>query len=328
MSRVARVESRWERGARPRVGVAFATMLTGLAVLSLAAPSSVVGQRVPTRGDATERHAPALNYVKVNEALGEALPLDTELVDHRGRNVSLRDFFDGEKPVLLNFAYHTCPVVCDAVLNATVETMGQIDWTAGEDYQFVSISIDPRDSPESATDTRATLLERYGRDGSDGFHFLTGEDEDVRAIADAVGFEYVWVSGQEEFAHPAAIMLVTPDGKMARYLYGIAYSSSDLRFGLYEASQGRSLNTVEQVLIYCYRYDESAGKYQVMAMRVMQVGGVITATLLLGLLGMFWVREFRRRRNRELAAANGVFEDDPSGSDTTGATSAQEVQAT
>jgi protein SCO1/2 len=236
-----------------------------------------------------------LDRIGVDEHLEGLVPLDVDFRDHEGREVKLSDYFDGKRPVLLTFAYHSCPTLCSMVLDAVVKGIVEVPWTAGDEYEIVTISIDPRDTPEAAGEKRRELLEDYGRDAAEhGWHFLVGEDEDIRRVADAVGFRYFYDSSQEQYGHPAAIMFLTPDAKVARYLYGLEFVPSDIRMALLEASQGRSISTTEQILLYCYAYDPNANSYVLMATRVMQAGGVLTMLV----LGTFLAVLFRRERRR------------------------------
>ncbi len=253
----------------------------------------------------TSRVPAKLQHVGVDEHLDGQLPLGTTFKDEAGKPVRLGDFF-GQKPVLLIFAYHSCPVLCSMVQNATATSLKQIPWTAGKDFEVVVISIDPRDTPEKAAEKRAGIIGAYGRPGSEkGFHFLVGEKGQIDQAADAAGFKYTYDEQQGQYGHPAVIMLVKPNGQMARYLYGLEYEPNDIRLGLLEASEGRSVGTVEKVLLYCYRYDETQGKYVVMATRVMRIGGGLTVLVLGGFLGTFWMRERRRSKSaKDLMASS------------------------
>jgi protein SCO1/2 len=252
---------------------------------------------------------PGLETVDVVEHLDGPVPLDATFRNHAGERVTLGEYFDGRRPVLLNLVYHSCPTFCSLVLDATREVLQGQAWTVGEEFQVVTLSIDPRDTPEVAADARQRLLHRYSRDAAEeGWHFLVAErtlseqeavsalgiDPQVQRVMDATGFQAQWMPAQGQFAHPGVIMLLTPEGRLARYLYGLEYAPSDIRLGLLEASEGRSISTVERVLLYCYRYDASQGTYVVMAWRVMQIGGGLTALLLFLVLGYFWTRELRR----------------------------------
>lgn len=242
----------------------------------------------------------ALHGVNIVENLGGALPRDAVFRDSAGKAVRLGDYFDGKRPTLLVFAYHTCPMLCSLVLDATVHALDSVPWTVGDQFDVVSISIDPKDTPETAAKKRAQVVDGYERAHGDhtGWHFLTGEESQIRRVTDVVGFEYRYDPRQKQYAHPAAIYLLTPEGHIARYLYGVQYDPNDVRLGLLEASQGRSVSTTERILLYCYHFDPKGGHYSLVAVNVMRIGGGVTLILLGGLLAVMWARERRRRRKR------------------------------
>ncbi|MFK8000813.1 MAG: SCO family protein [Polyangiales bacterium] len=257
---------------------------------------------------------PGLERIRVDEHLLEQIPLDTQFVDHNGEVVRLGDYFDGERPVLLMFAYHSCPTLCSMVLSATVNGVQPTEWTAGDEFRIVTISIDPRDTPEIAAEKRLETLRQYGRldANEEGWEFLTGSEEAIERVSDAAGYHFFFDGRQQQYGHPAAIMLTTPDGRVARYLYGLQFDPTDIRLGLLEASEGRSITTTESFLLYCYSYSESDGGYTLVATRIMRFGGVITMLLLGGMLFIFW----RKERRKTLAERARRFADNsihPSG---------------
>lgn len=258
----------------------------------LMAPTSARAE-IPNDGEvpAEFRHA------GVKEHLGDPVPPQISFTSHTGERVSLAQYFDGKRPVLLNFAYHRCPVLCSMVLKATIAGLQGIGWTVGKEFQVLTISIDPKETLSRTADKRKQVIEAYGRgEAEQGWHFLVGTKENIDRATAAVGFEYQYDAEQDQYAHPSAIMLLTPQGRVARYLYGLEFSPHDLRVGLLEASEGRFITTVEQIILYCYHYDPKAGKYVLMATRVMQVGAIITMLVLGSFLSMFWARERRRAR--------------------------------
>ncbi|MCB9659134.1 MAG: SCO family protein [Polyangiales bacterium] len=244
------------------------------------------------------RTAPGIERIQVNEQLDQPLPLDLAFRDHTGREVHLRDYFSAGKPVLLTFAYHTCPTLCSMVLDATARGIERANWTPGVEYTAVTISIDPDDTVEQAAHKRAELLARLAEVGKSeaehGWHFLVGDQEAITAATEAAGYRYFYNANQDQYAHPAAIMFLTPEGRFARYLYGLEFNPADFRLALLEASEGRSISTTEHFLLYCYAYDAAANTYTVMAMNVMKLGGLITVLVLGGFLTFFWRRERRR----------------------------------
>lgn len=252
---------------------------------------------------------PELAHVGVNEHLDGPLPLDTKFRDHTGKSVTLRDYFDGKRPVVLTFAYHSCPVLCSMVLNATATGLRGIGWTVGKEFDVVTISIDPEESLEKTANKRKSILNEYGasrgHDGK-GWHFLVADPRDkasIAAVAAAAGFEYQYDADQKQWGHPSVVMIAKPDGRMARYLYGLEFPSNDLKIGLLEASEGRSISTLEQIILYCYHYDPKGGKYVLVARRVMQVGGGAVAIVLFGFLGLFWGRELRKSKMKGTSEA-------------------------
>jgi len=235
-----------------------------------------------------------LEHVGVKEHLDQALPLETEFRDHTGKPVRLKEYFDGKRPMVLLFAYHSCPVLCSMIQSAMVRSLGPNKWTVGNEFDVIVISIDPKDSQERATAKRASVIADYGKGDGKGFHYLLGTKTNIDRMAEATGFSYEYDERQGQYGHPSVMMLVKPNGQMARYLYGLEFDPNDVRLGLLEASEGRSISTVEQIILYCYHYDPQGGKYVLVATRVMQVGGSATALVLGTVLAIFWLRERKK----------------------------------
>jgi protein SCO1/2 len=248
--------------------------------------------------------APELAGVDVVEHLTRQLPADATFRTAEGAAARLGDYFDGKRPTLLVFAYHTCPMLCSLVLDATIRALNDVNWTVGREFDVVSISIDPRDTPETATRKRDQVVASYKRAHGDphGFHFLVGDEANIRKVTDAIGFEYRYDERQKQYAHPAAIYLLSPEGKVERYLYGISYAPGDVRLGLLEASEGRSVSTTERILLYCYHYDPQGKRYSLVAMNVMRLGGVATMALFGTFFAVMWARERRNKREALLSA--------------------------
>jgi protein SCO1 len=237
-----------------------------------------------------------MHDIGVIEHLNAQVPADATFLDETGQPVRLGRYFDGRRPVVLNLAYSRCAMLCNLVLNAVVRALQETPWSVGEEFDAVTISVDPRETPAIANERRGRVLAQYNRpSGARGWHFLTGSESQVRRVADAVGFQYRYDRAQDQFAHPAVTMLLTPEGKVARYLYGIQYRPVDVRVGLLEASQGRSISTVERVILYCYHYDPQGQGYVLWAMRVMRLGGAATLVVFGTFLTVMWTRERRRR---------------------------------
>jgi protein SCO1 len=238
---------------------------------------------------------PEMEHVGVTEHLDEPLPLDTEFRDHTGKVVKLRDMFDGKRPVVLTFAYHTCPVVCSMIANNLARTMQSVGWTLGDQFTALTISINPNETLADTAKKRASVLAEYGRSSS-GWNFLIGDEASIQKVADAAGFKFQYDPDRKEWAHASLVMVVKPDGRMARYLYGFEASPADLKLALFEASEGRSISTLEQIILYCYHYDPKGGRYVLVAQNVMRVGGGLVAIVLFGILGTFWFRELRKSK--------------------------------
>jgi protein SCO1/2 len=257
------------------------------------------------KGGIPSTMAPELVGVDIVEHLGDALPRDAAFRDTEGRDVKLGDYFDGKRPTLFVFAYHTCPMLCSLVLDATVKSLNDVVWTVGDQFDVVSLSIDPHDTPATATRKRGQVVASYprARGSTQGFHFLVGDEANIRKVTDAIGFKYRYDERQKQYAHPAAIYLLSPEGKIERYLYGIMYPPNDLRLGLLEASQGRSISTTEKILLYCYHYDPQGGRYSLVAVNVMRLGGVVTLVALGSFLTIMWARERRKKKAALLSAS-------------------------
>lgn len=278
------------------------------AVLALVATTLVAGH-ARAQINVTPKE---LEDVEVVEHLGSSLPLDTTFKDHHDKVVRLGDYFDGKRPVAVVFVYHTCPMLCSLVLDAAEKGMRELSWSIGKEYDVLAISIDPKDTPATAGRKRGEVARAYGRqlpeDRADGgLHFLVGDAANVAKVTEAIGFRYRYDERQGQYAHPAALYLTTPAGILARYLYGIEFKPADLRLGLLEASEGRSVSSVEKLLLYCYHYDPQGKRYALVAMNVMRVGGAATAVALGGLLAVLWLRE--KRKSAEDRAYSNLPED-------------------
>jgi protein SCO1/2 len=236
-------------------------------------------------------YAPAglLRRVGISQKMGAAIPLDLPFADESGRDVTLRQY--SGKPMILALVYYQCPSLCNMVLNGILRSIKNVDLTAGGEYEVVAVSFDPRETPEMAAAKKQTYLKEYKRPGDEqGWHFLTAPETSSKALADAIGFHYVYDALTNQYAHSSAIMILTPDGRVARYFYGIEYPARDVRLGLVEASRERIGTPTDQLLLYCFHYDPTTGKYALVVMKVLRLAGVLTV----GLLGAFLVVMFRR----------------------------------
>lgn len=245
-----------------------------------------------------------LDGVGIEEHLGEAVSPDITFVDSDGQAVTLGDYFDGERPVVMAFVYHNCPMLCSLILDGMTAAMRETGLDLGQDYQALAVSFDPRDTPERAADVRARYLERFDDpDAAEALHFLTGSQANIDRVTDEIGFEYEWNERQQEFAHTAALYFLSPDGTITRYLYGIGFQPKDVRTALLEASDGRIGSPLDQLILYCFQYDPTAGSYVLHATNAMKVAGLLTILLLGGFLLFFWRRENRRNAPDEALAA-------------------------
>lgn len=273
--------------------------MTKIAFTILAAlafrPAVTVAQPQPTATGSPADEVPAqLRDVGFDQNLDRMLPLDVEFKDEHGRTVTIGDYF-GERPVLLAFVYYGCPMLCLQSLGSLAATLGVLSENPGDDFEVVSVSIDPRETPALALEKKAHYVERSGKPSiARGWHYLTGTENNIQRLTKAAGFRYVWDESAQQYAHPAGIVIATPDGKVARYLFGIDYGPRDLRMALLDASEGKIGSPLEKALLYCYRYDVATGRYSLAIMRVVQVAGAATA-LSLGTLIFVWTRRERRQ---------------------------------
>ncbi len=259
-------------------------LLSALLVVPLCAPRVAEAQfQYPTQDIGVRPDL--LKEVGVDQKLNESVPLDLTFRDENGATVTLAQFFGG-KPVILSLVYYNCPMLCTQVLNGLERSLKDVPMDIGNQFNVVTVSIDPTERPALASAKRALYAGLYGRPGAvQGWHFLTGDEPQIKQLANAVGFRYAYDAQSKQFAHASAIMMLTPAGKISRYLYGIQYSSRDLRLGLVDASGGKIGTPVDQILLFCYHYDPATGKYSVLISRVIKVAGVFT--ILVIAIGIF-----------------------------------------
>jgi protein SCO1/2 len=254
---------------------------------------------------AQDGRPPALREVGFDQRLGETVPLDIELRDEAGRSVRLGDYF-GRKPVVLALVYYDCPMLCTLTLNGLASALAVLPFDAGREFEIVTVSFEPRETPALAAAKKQAYLRRYQRPGAAlGWHFLTGEPESTRRLTEAVGFRYAWDEQTKQYAHPSGILVLTPDGRIARYLYGIEYAPKDLRFALMEASQRRIGSAMDQAVLYCYRYDPMTGRYAAVVMRLVRAGGVLTVLALVSFWAAMWRREHAGPRSQPEGRGQG-----------------------
>jgi protein SCO1 len=241
--------------------------------------------------------APAiLDKVGFDQRLNEQVPMDLAFTDEDAKAVKLGDYF-GQKPVILVLAYYRCPMLCTLVLNGLVQGMHDMPFTLGKEFNVVTVSFDPRETPDLAAAKKKTYMASYGQPGAAaGWHFLTGKQDAIEKLTKAVGFRYVYDAKHDQYIHTSGIMVLTPQGKISRYFYGIQFPGRNLRLGLVEASASKIGSPTDQILLYCFHYDPETGKYTASILNVVRMGGVLT---IVGLAGMVWflLRWERRRRS-------------------------------
>jgi protein SCO1/2 len=270
-----------------RITVAFA-----FSALAAASAVSMAAAEMPK----------VLQGVGFDQRLNAQVPLDLTFTDDTGKQVRLGDYF-GKKPVILVLAYYQCPRLCTLVLNGLVQGMLEMPFSAGDEFQVVTVSFDPRETPELAASKKETYLLRYGRPGAAaGWHFLTGDQRNIDRLTKAVGFRYRYDEAHKQFIHASGITVLTPEGKISRYFYDVRYTGRDLRLGLVEASQNKIGSPVDQILLYCFHYDPTLGKYSASVMTFVRIGGVLT---MLAIGAFVWFLS----RQRPVAQSLPVFAD-------------------
>ena len=221
-----------------------------------------------------------LREIGFDQNLDRRVPLDTTFRDEAGATLLLGDYF-GERPVVLVFAYYDCPMLCTQVINGLSTALNILSLAPGKDFEIVTVSFNPRDTPATASAKKAVYLERYTRDGAaQAWHFLSGDQPSIDRLTKAAGFRYVWDAETKQFAHPTGVMVLTPDGRLARYLFGIEYGPRDLRLAIVEASAGHVGSAVDALLLYCYHYDPMTGRYGFVVMRAVRIAGAATVLAL------------------------------------------------
>lgn len=272
---------------------------TTLSALLIASAASAAAPPAPPSGPSSaivpsNQLPEPLKTVGYDQNLGEQLPLHLAFRDEAGRPVKLGDYF-GRRPVVMVFAYYECPMLCDLVLQGVIGSLKTLSFDAGEQYDVVVVSIDPKETPKLAAETRRQTLSRYGRSGTEaGWHFLTGGQDAILELTQAAGFRYYYDKQRDEYAHAAGMMVLTSGGKISRYLFGLDYAPRDVRLALIESAEGRIGNLADQILLYCFHYDPVYGKYSAMTMNILRLAAAATV---LG-LGLLIVLLKRRERVR------------------------------
>jgi protein SCO1/2 len=239
---------------------------------------------------------PVLKDVGIDQLLNNQVPLDLEFRDENGRTVKLAEYFK-EKPVVLSLVYYDCPQLCTQVLTGLLGTLKTLPMMPGKEFVNLTVSFDPRETPELAAAKKAEYMNRYKKPGAEaGWHFLTGDESAIQALTKAVGFRYVWDAVSKQSAHASGIMVLTPQGRVSRYFYGIVYAPRDLRFGVIDASAGKVGSIADRIIFYCYQYDPERGTYGLVVMRVLRIFALMTLTTLVALF------LYLRRKEKQKAA--------------------------
>ena len=279
-------------------------LLLGATVAFAQAPSSFLDKSAGTASQVTPGE---MKDIGIDQRLNQPVPLDLQFKDEAGNTVALGDYFHSGRPVILNLVYYTCPMLCGEELAGEASALSMLRFTPGKEYEIVSVSFNPNETPQDAATTKKTYIARINEhldpktDGS-GWHFLTGQQPQISALAKAVGFRYRYDSASKQFIHATGLMIVTPAGKLAQYYYGVEFSPRDLRLGVIEASQNKIGNVVDEVLLYCCRYDPKTGRYGAVIANVMRLAGAATMLILGGFLLVMFRRD-KHGSNQETGRA-------------------------
>lgn len=275
-----------------KITLSSTLLLMALAATTAEAQPSAPGLQEPPSAPSASVPA-ALKGVAFEQRLDQSLPLDLPFTDEDGRAVKLGDYF-GKRPVVLAFVYYECPMLCTQVLNGLTRTLGVLTESVGREFDVVTVSFDPRETPVLASGKKKAYLDEYKREGAAaGWHFLTGSESSIKALTDAAGFHYAWDADSQQFAHASGIVVATPEGRLARYFFGIEYAPRDVKFALMESSAGRIGSLADQLLLYCYHYDPVKGSYSFVALNAVRFGGAVTLVALVSFVVMAIRREDR-----------------------------------
>lgn len=255
-----------------------------------ATPKLDVGQS----SAASNQKISILDQVGIDQHLNQRIPLEAQFTDENGQTVSLKQYF-GVRPVLVTMVYYQCPMLCSQELNGLTSSLNVLSqFNVGREFDVITVSFDPTETPELAAESKKKFLERYRRPGAaQGWHFLTGKKDQIQLLSQSLGFRYAWDPEIKQYAHASGIMLLTPDGRIAQYYYGIEYAPRDLRLGFIEAAQGKIGTVVDQVLLYCYHYDPARGKYGAAVFNILRIGALATVLVICGFMFIMIRRERR-----------------------------------
>ncbi|MCG3195843.1 MAG: SCO family protein [Candidatus Omnitrophica bacterium] len=250
---------------------------------------------IPSWAERMEPLPAQLEGVTITEHLNAKIPLELEFKDENGKTIRLGDYFKPGRPVLLTLNYYGCPMLCGLQLNGLLDAMRELDWLPGKEFEVVTVSFDPGETPILAKNKKQNYIREYGRpEAAPGWHFLTGREKEIRALTEAVGFGYRYDEENDEYQHAAALFILTPQGVLSRYLYGVMYEPGTLRLSLVEAGQGKIGSAMDQIILFCFHYDAAEGRYAFAALNVMRVTALLTALILAAVMLKFWRRELAR----------------------------------
>jgi protein SCO1/2 len=267
--------------------VKYRARFISVLLISLSATIAIVARAQ------TAPQASILNDVRIDQKLDTQIPADLTFKDENGATVQLGQYY-GKRPMVLVLVYYKCPMLCTMVLNDLNKVIGAMKMNVGEQFDIVTVSFDPSETPELAAKKKHQYVRAYNRPhAEEGWHFLTGDEDNIKKLTEAVGFHYAWDEKFKQYAHASGIMVLTPEGKTSKYFYGVEYSAVDLRLSLTEAAGGKISAPVEQVLLYCFHYDPATGKYSLMVTRMVQIGAILT----MGAIGTFWFMMWRAGKN-------------------------------
>ncbi len=255
-------------------------------------PNPAAGSDSPPEFNRMERAPSETEGVGIAEKRGATLPLDARFFDEQGKSVTLGELVKGDKPIVLNIGYYGCPMLCGLVVNGMIDTFKELSFTPGEQFRVITISIDPTEKHPLAMKKKRNVIGELGRpQAAGGWHFLTGEEREIKRVTEAVGFGYRWDQAQRQYVHTAVMILLTPDGRISRYLYGIQFPAKTVRLSLVEAGEGKIGSPMDQLLLFCFHFDPSSGSYSLAAMNLMRLAAVLSVLALSGFVGVSLWRE-------------------------------------
>ncbi|MCY1020294.1 SCO family protein [Pyxidicoccus sp. MSG2] len=275
-----------------RLGLLTAALVLGTALSASAMPGA--GKTPRAIIEAQRDLPPPVKGVDVEEHLGDPLPLDARFTNEDGREVKLGEVLSKTKPTLLTLVYYNCPMLCNLVLNGQVKAMQELGLELGEDYEAVTVSIDPEDTPAESLNRRRRHLQSMGKPERAPWHFLIGTDAEVHRLADAVGFKYTYDTGTKQYGHPAVVQVITPEGSISRYLYGVTFPPKDMKLALLEAAGGRVGTSFDRVVMSCFKYDTASKRYGFYIFGFIRLGGTLVFCALATMLIYFWRRELKK----------------------------------